>query len=112
MARFPLARLRALAGDLVLARGQEYHASGAVTLLSVDAKRVLARVRGSEDYRVRLTGQGHDFDGDCTCPAFGRDGWCKHLVATALAVDAAGDAAPDRLGPIREHLGGLGTEAL
>lgn len=112
MARFPLARLRALAGDLVLARGQEYHARGAVTLLSVDARQVLARVRGGEDYRVRLTGQGRDFGGDCSCPAFERDDWCKHLVAAALAADAAGDAVPDRLGAIRTHLLGLGTEAL
>jgi uncharacterized Zn finger protein len=77
---------------------------------------VLAQVEGSETYRVRLRSSGGDrrqqFTADCTCPAFEREGWCKHLVAVALAANAAGDDLPDRCAAIRAHLVGLGAEAL
>jgi hypothetical protein len=112
MPRFAPDRLRALAGDAAFGRGEALLAAGAVTLLSAGSAIVLAVVRGGEDYRVRLRGQGPHIAGDCTCPAFDREGWCKHLVATALAADAAGEAVPDRQGAIRAHLVGLGAPAL
>ncbi len=84
----------------------------AVTLLRNDAGFVLAVVRGSEDYRVRLHGSGTRIGGDCTCPAHDRDGWCKHLVAAALAVNAAPIETPYYREPIRAHLLSLGATAL
>jgi tetratricopeptide (TPR) repeat protein len=113
--RFNLDHLRELAGDKVHARGQAYFKSGAVSLITLDAKRVVARVEGSENYRATLTGSGDAFEGDCTCPAIENWGFCKHLVATALAANAAhGAGVPvehsgDR---IRAHLAKMDKAAL
>lgn len=113
MPRFPLDALLDLAGPAAFARGQDYAARGLVRLISAGAAGVIATVRGTEAWQVRLTGgNGTPIGGHCTCPAFERDGFCKHLVATGLAADAAGDEAPDRLTPIRAHLLSLGEEAL
>ena len=37
-------------------------------------------------------GAGETIKGECNCPAFGHDGFCKHMVATALAANATGHA--------------------
>ncbi len=101
-----------MAGSAAFARGEAYAAAGVVTLLGEDAGHLVAVVRGSEDYRVRLHGSGTRFGGDCTCPAYDRDGWCKHLVAAALAANAAPIEVPDYREPIRAHLLSLGATAL
>jgi uncharacterized Zn finger protein len=46
--RFDPEALRELAGDTSFRRGEEYFRLGAVTLLSVEPKRVLAAVAGTE----------------------------------------------------------------
>jgi uncharacterized Zn finger protein len=112
--RFDPQALRELAGDGAYARGVEYVRAGRVELLSGGADRVLARVLGSEVYRVELGGRDAELSGHCSCPAFER-GFCKHMVATALAVDAetgAGREVPDRIGAIRAHLRGQGVDRL
>ena len=106
--RFDVATLRRLAGDKVFARGEAYHRDGRVEILSVESERILARVSGSEDYRTELTGSTKRIGGACDCPAFADWGFCKHLVATALAVNAAGNEDPTTtetpLNRIRRHL--------
>lgn len=97
--RFDPQALRELAGEAVFARGEAYHRGGQVELLSDDGRRVLARVLGTEVYRSELRGGGTEIDGTCSCPAFADHGFCKHLVATALAANAAagaGEVVPDR----------------
>jgi uncharacterized Zn finger protein len=115
-ARFDIDALRELAGAKVFARGQEYHRDGSVQLLSLNSKRVLAQVAGTEDYRTVLTGRGADIGGECSCRAFADWGFCKHMVATALAVNAAGDGAEAEaagaLSRIRDHLKRKGIDAL
>lgn len=100
----------------VFARGAAYHRDGQVAILSIDANRVLAQVAGSEDYRTELTGRGKDIDGACSCPAFEDWGFCKHMVATALAANAAGvDAEATGAGTlarIRDHLKRKGIDVL
>jgi uncharacterized Zn finger protein len=112
--RFDLAALRGRAGDAVFARGEAYWRDGQVQLLAIEPGRVLAEVAGTEDYRIALRGQGRTIDGECSCPAFSDWGFCKHMVATALAANAeeAEGAAEGALGRIREHLKGLGTDVL
>lgn len=114
--RFDVAALRKLAGDKVFARGEAYHRDGQVELLSVERDRVLAQVAGSEDYRTVLTGRGKTIGGECSCPAYSDWGFCKHMVATALAVNKAGDEeraeAPTGLDRIRAHLKQKGIDAL
>ncbi len=113
--RFDPAALRHLAGDAVFLRGEDYVRSGRVELLSDDGSCVRARVVGTEVYRATLRGCGRKFDGECSCPAFADYGFCKHLVATALAANAAGEegeAVPDRIGAIRTHLRAQGVDRL
>ncbi|SME99439.1 Uncharacterized conserved protein, contains Zn finger domain [Tistlia consotensis] len=114
--RFDLDTLRDLAGDRVLARGQAYFRDGLVEILDIGPGRVLARVTGSEEYRTEVTGQGRAIGGACSCPAFERDGFCKHMVAVALAANAATapgqPEGPGLLDRIREHLRTRSVEAL
>ena len=84
--RFDIAALRLLAGAAFV-RGEAYHRDGRVEILAVEPRRVLAQVAGTEDYRVNLLGKGETIKGECTCPAFDDYGFCKHMVATALAAN-------------------------
>src|SRR5438132_10882574 len=115
-ARFDIATLRELAGAKSFARGQEYYRDGCVEILSLGSNKVVAEASGTEDYRTVLIGRGKDIDGNCSCPAFGDQGFCKHMVATALAVNAAGDGADGEadaaLSRIRQHLKAKPVEQL
>lgn len=109
--------LRRLAGDKVFARGEAYHRDGRVTILAFEPGRALAQVEGTEDYRTTLTWTGNSIGGECSCPAFEDWGFCKHMVAAALAANAAeGDAdiegAAGALARIRDHLKSRGADAL
>lgn len=108
--------LRKAAGEKVFSRGEEYFHEGLVKILALEPARVLAVVSGTERYRTTLTAVAGSIDGNCTCPAYTDWGFCKHLVATALAANAAeGDgAAPEAssLDRIKTYLREQGTEAL
>jgi hypothetical protein len=108
--RFDVDALRDFVGDKVYSRGEVYWRDGLVELLVNGPKRVLAQVAGTEDYRVELMGRGESVDGTCSCRAFGDWGYCKHLVATALAANAAGSGAEaeslDVFAGIRRYLNG------
>ena len=115
-ARFDVGELRELAGDKVFARGEAYFREGQVTIISLEPKRVLAQVAGSEDYRAELRWRGKRIDGECSCPAFEDWGFCKHLVATALTANATDEdgaaAGAGVLDRIRRHLKGQRIDAL
>lgn len=114
--RFDPHALRDLAGSSVFARGEAYYRDERVEILDVTPSRVLARVAGTEDYRTVVTGQAAAIDGECSCPAFERDGFCKHMVAVALAANAnaaTGEAAVDgTVAQIRDYLKSKGVDAL
>jgi tetratricopeptide (TPR) repeat protein len=114
--RFDIDAVRALASDKVFARGEVYFRDGHVRILALESGRVLAEVEGTEDYRTELTGRGEKIDGECSCPAFEDWGFCKHMVAAALAANAAGaDAEAEGAGTasrIRDYLKGKGVDAL
>src|ERR1700687_645967 len=114
--RFDVAALRDVAGEKSFARGIAYHEDGHVEIVTLDRARVLARVVGSEVYRCELVGAGKKFSGECSCRAFSDWGFCKHLVATALAANSLGsdalEQASGRFAKIREHLRAKGVEGL
>lgn len=114
--RFDIDSLRALAGEKAFARGEAYYRGDQVRLLTIEPARVLAEVAGTEDYRTELKGRSKQIGGTCSCPAFEDWGFCKHMVATALAANAAGDDAgvqdTDILLRIRDHLKNKGIDAL
>lgn len=76
----------------VLARGQIYFSKGKVTITSSKpGEVVVAKVRGTETYKVRLRLRQNQLHASCTCPFFGPQGEpCKHIWATILATDARG----------------------
>jgi hypothetical protein len=112
--RFDIDAVAELAGSQVFARGEAYSRDGRVRILAADAVSVRARVTGSQDYRVELTGRGATVGGTCTCPAFEDQVVCKHMVATALAVNGAGGGAEDLggLARIRAYLGSRPVDEL
>src|SRR5262245_22737223 len=85
--------------DAVRSRGQSYFGKGRVALSSATTGEVIARVRGTAKYRVRLRMRGTKLHIACSCPYFGPFGEpCKHIWATILMADARGllQAAPVR----------------
>jgi uncharacterized Zn finger protein len=77
--------IRSLAGDRWFARGEAYLQQGRVSDLNADSYRIIAKVTGTETYRVRLSCRSSRIEYSCTCPV-GEDGnFCKHCVAVALA---------------------------
>jgi uncharacterized Zn finger protein len=110
--RFDIAALKRLAGG-AFPRGEAYHCDGRVEILAIEPTRVLAQVTGTEDYRVNLLGKGERVEGECACPAYDDTGFCKHMVATALAANEIKE--PDSegaLGRIRAHLAAKSGGAL
>ena len=77
-------------------RGREYFRGRAVTITKADGHQIVATVRGGQRYTVRIEWDEDVLrDGytsyDCTCPYFrDNDEPCKHLWATLLTADAAG----------------------
>lgn len=68
-------------------RGEDYYQSGAVGRLQRRGNTLQTEVEGSavEPYMVCLTFDDSSVtDADCSCP-YDFGGWCKHIVATALA---------------------------
>lgn len=104
--RFDPGGMRELAGDKVFARGEAYFQEGQATVLAIEPERVLALVAGTQDYRVELTGRGRKIGGMCSCPAYADWGFCKHMVAAALAANAAGEGGEEAgaISRIRAHL--------
>jgi uncharacterized Zn finger protein len=106
--RFDIGALRALPGEKVFGRGAEYHRDGLVEVLALEPGRVMAQVSGNEDYRTVVTVRGTQIGGECSCPAVEDGGFCKHIVAAALAANAVGgDVEGDGVGAlsrIRDHL--------
>src|SRR5436190_16680026 len=94
--------LTALAGPKAFTRGQAYHREGRVRLISLRDGRATASVLGSEAYRVDLAWGGGGPEGVCDCPAYDDSGFCKHMVAVALAVVETG--ATDAAERIRRQL--------
>ena len=69
----------------VVARGRVYAEEGRVRDVRVDADGVSAVVNGSEAYRVDVLAS-KKVPSSCTCPAFAREGECKHVAALAWTV--------------------------
>ncbi len=77
--------------DAVRARGQSYFSKGRVTLMSAKPNEVVAKVRGTTKYRVRVRLRGAKLLASCTCPYFSPQGEpCKHLWASLLLADSRG----------------------
>jgi uncharacterized Zn finger protein len=76
--------LRRLAGTRSYERGVGYHDQGRVLSPTEYNGLIAAKVRGTQDYAVKLWVEDGRVQHSCTCP-MGDDGaFCKHCVAVAL----------------------------
>ena len=78
------AQLQQLSDAASCKRAQSYVRSGAVEITTRRDTRIDAIVSGTEDYSVRLLLGGRETESHCTCPAFAKGMFCKHLIATAI----------------------------
>lgn len=103
--------IRRLAGEASYERGLGYHAQGRVRSLRQGTDEVVANVRGTDEYLVRLRARDGDLEWECSCP-MGADGaFCKHCVAVAIAVTGTqADALSDAIATIDEVRDFLGTQ--
>lgn len=74
------------AGKAAFARGDAYFLQGRVADLAASDQEAYAKVAGTQTYSVRITCKDGAIDGECDCPVGEGGEFCKHMVATALAV--------------------------
>jgi hypothetical protein len=81
----------------ILTRGDTYYRSGQVTSLKLGDDGVCtAIVRGTEDYKVKVTMDGKNISSwSCSCPYDGS--MCKHVVAVLFAIREAIKAAGGKI---------------
>lgn len=77
--------LQRLAGERYFTRGEAYFREGRVRGLAEYKGQVTAKVRGTEDYRVKLWVGGDDINYSCSCPLGDDQEFCKHCAAVGLA---------------------------
>ena len=67
----------------ILSRGYEYYLNDAVSNVKIDEDNMIsATVIGNSNYEVNLEIEDDIFlDGDCTCPYYKSNGYCKHMAA-------------------------------
>jgi tetratricopeptide (TPR) repeat protein len=82
-----------VAGDLVYARGEDYVRY--VRGLRTTEFKAYASIQAKNVYQVELDWSGPLPDGSCTCRHHADGNFCKHLVATGLAVIDTGQFAVD-----------------
>ena len=85
-------QLRTLAGTAAYARGAAYAAETRVAQLVCAGQKLTARVRGGQNYEVRLWRRGDELQFACTSAYAAEGAFCKHCVAVGLAC-AGGDVA-------------------
>lgn len=93
------AKLKEYGWNRSFERGEEYYRKGAVCSLIQHGSRISAMVQGNRRYKANIHLSGSSLKYDCTCPA---GGFCKHLIAAALAwnngeADALDDLDGDNL---------------
>ncbi len=78
--------LREFAGYQIFQRGESYYHAGRVEVESASNEEAFCHVRGTRYYYVNLWNHQDELFASCTCP-HGQSGWfCKHMVASGLAV--------------------------
>src|SRR3712207_1385052 len=70
--------VRLLAEPKPFERGERYAREGRVVSLTRYRGEVLATVRGTRDYQVRIQARGDRLLAFCSCPAWTEGAFCKH----------------------------------
>lgn len=83
-----IVNLKQYAEFLVFERGKKYFRDQRVKITSTTFDTVTAIVRGVSPYHVTLWIKEDELDADCSCPHAYQGYFCKHMVATGMAVHA------------------------
>lgn len=78
-------QIRKLCTESSFERGIEYFHQGSVRDLEQFGNRITSVVEGTSDYEVIIRMDKDDIEASCTCP-YDWGGYCKHIVATLLAL--------------------------
>ena len=78
--------LAEMAGRRSYERGEIYYRNNAVKNLRITGDRASATVAGTQKYKVHILAKEDAISATCTCPAYQNSGFCKHCVATGLAI--------------------------
>ncbi len=76
--------IQSLCNQKSFARGSQYYKEGRVREFRISGDAVNAKVKGTRNYQVEVNHK-RDFESTCTCP-YDFDGYCKHIVATLIAL--------------------------
>lgn len=121
------AQIRGLTDSRSWKRGVGYYEQGNVISLLEDKDKIIGKVSGTRNYKVKLWREDGQLDGTCSCPMGDAGVFCKHCVAMGLTyleggVDSVGGGASRRkaakskpaitLKDIRKYLAGRKTETL
>ena len=111
------ANLCELAGPGAFDRGYDYYREGRVVELEMRGDHTIGIVDGTTLYRVELRHEPSELDGSCDCPASDHIVFCKHCVATALALrdqlaSSVLAAQHDGGDVLHDYLVGLDTKTL
>ncbi len=85
MIEFGQDQIRDLCTEQSYQRGIRYFQEGRVKIIDASPSRIVATVIGTQSYRVEI--DLDKFSADCNCP-YDFEGYCKHIVATFLAIDS------------------------
>ncbi len=77
-------QIRDLCTEQSYQRGMRYFQEDRVKIIEASPSRIVATVIGTQSYRVEI--DLDKFSADCNCP-YDLEGYCKHIVATFLAID-------------------------
>jgi len=83
--KLTVGKIRSLCTDESFRRGVEYFREGRVHNVQLSSGKVTSVVEGNRSYRVSVKLLHQATDASCTCP-YDFEGYCKHIVATLLAV--------------------------
>lgn len=96
-------------------RGEACYRMGSVLAVTQRGNKIQAEVEGSEEepYRVTIGFNNDELTAICTCP-YDYDGWCKHIVATALIYTRQPDTIEKRpsLAQLLDRLDHVQTQRL
>jgi uncharacterized Zn finger protein len=95
MIKLGLDKIKELCTKASFERGQRYFEDGRVRIRELSPSRVTAAVAGTSNYRVEVDLEDEKgISAACTCP-YDWEGYCKHIVATLLAVEEGGEEIED-----------------
>jgi len=113
--------LRRLAGATSFGRGEDYAAGGRVRGVVESEDSIVAQVRGTRRYDVKLWIKRGSLEYACTCPVGADGAFCKHCVAVGIVwLEPDGKRAAGRkdrkpavtMADVRSYLGDLDKTAL